>query len=201
MTTPTSVIVECPICEEETLHQVLSGKVSGRNAKVLDSTVKCRSCGQVHHVVLKTEKPVSVPVVVSWLRESTRSSVTLGPDEVLSVDDEMMCGDLPVLVTSIESKAGARVEHCRAREMSTVWAKRFDKVKIPFSINHHGRTYPEHLVVSPDEEFFIGDMMRVGKKDVVIHTIKTEAKTVRRGTVVAKDVVRVYANIVRKTSY
>ena len=201
MTTPASVIVECPICKEETLHQVLSGKISGREAKILDSTVKCRSCGQVHHVILKSEKPVSVPVVVSWLRESTRSSVSLGSDEVLSVDDEMMCGDLPVLVTSIESKAGARVDFSKAKEISTIWAKRFDKVKIPFSINHHGRTYPEQLVVSPDEEFFIGDMMRVGKKDVVIHTIKTRAKTVRRGAVPARDVVRVYANIVRKTSY
>ena len=152
-------------------------------------------------MVLKSGKPVLVPVVVSWQRESRRSSVALGPDEVLSVGDEMMCGDLPVLVTSIESKAGARVDACKAEEISTIWAKRFDKVKVPFSINHHGRTYPEHLVVSPDEEFFIGDMIRVGKRDVVIHTIKTEAKTVRRGVVTARSVVRVYANIVRKTSY
>ena len=201
MTTPASVVAECPVCKEETLHQVLSGKISGRDAKVLDSTVKCRTCGQVHHVVLKSEKPVSVPIVVSWLRESTRSSVSLGSNEVLSVDDEMMCGDLPVMVTSIESKAGARVDFCKAREISTIWAKRFDKVKVPFSINHHGRTYPEQLVVSPDEEFFIGDMMRVGKKDVVVHTIKTRTKTVRKGAVAARDVVRVYANIVRKTSY
>lgn len=200
MTTPTSVIVECPACKDETLHQILSGKISGRNAKVLDSTVKCRSCGQVHHVVLKSEKPVSLPVIVSWLKESKRSSITLGPDEVLSVDDEMMCGDLPVLVTSIESKAGARVSVCKAKEITTIWAKRFDKVKIPFSINHHGRTYPEQMIASPDEEFFIGDMMRVGKRDVVIHAIKTEARTVKRGTVAARDIVRVYANIVRKVS-
>jgi uncharacterized Zn finger protein len=200
MTKPTSILVECPICKDETLHQVLAGKIAGKNAKVLDSTVKCRSCGHVHHVVLKSEKPIAVPVVVSWLKESKRESIILGPDEVLSVDDEAMCGDLPVLVTSIESRAGARVESCKARDISTIWAKRFDKVKIAFSINHHGKTYPEQMIASPDEEFFVGDMLTVGKRDVVIHAIKTEGRSMRKGGVVARDVVRIYANIVRKTT-
>ncbi|MDH3364663.1 MAG: HVO_0476 family zinc finger protein [Thermoplasmata archaeon] len=201
MTTPTSIIVECPICKDETLHQVLSGKLAGKNANVLDSTVKCRSCGRVHHVVLKGEKPISVPVVVSWLKESKRESIILGPDEVLSVNDEVMCADLPVLVTSIESKAGARADVCKVRDISTIWAKRFDKVKILFSINHHGKTYPEQMIVSPDEEFFVGDMLRVGNRDVVIHAIKIQGKSVRKGGAAARDVVRIYANIVRKTTY
>ncbi len=201
MTTPTSIIVECPMCKDETLHQVLSGKMAGKNAKVLDSTVKCRACGHVHHVVLKSEKPVTIPVIVSWLKESKRDSVVLGPEEVLSIDDEMMCGDLPVLVTSIESKAGARVDSCKAGDISAIWAKRFDKVKISFSINHHGKTYAEQMIASPDEEFSIGDMLQVGKRDVVIHAIKIQGRSVRKGSVAARDVVRIYANIVRKTTY
>ncbi|MCJ2532464.1 MAG: hypothetical protein LN411_00870 [Candidatus Thermoplasmatota archaeon] len=199
MTTPTSVMVECPSCKEETLHGVLAGRISGRSAKVLDSTVKCRACGHVHHAVMKGDKPVSVPVVISWLTESTRSSITLGPDEALSVDDEIVCGELPVLVTSIESK-GARVNFCKAGDIDTIWGKRFDKVKVLFSVNHHGKTYAEHMIVSPDEEFFIGDMIDVGKRSVVIHTIKTDSKTLRMGAALARDIVRVYANIVRKTS-
>ncbi len=199
MTTPTSVMVECPSCKEETLHGVLAGRISGRSAKVLDSTVKCRACGHVHHVVMKGEKPITVPVVISWLTESTRTSITLGPDEVLSADDEIMCDETPVLVTSIESK-GARVKVCEARNIDTIWGKRFDKVKVPFSVNHHGKTYSEHMIVSPDEEFFIGDMIDVGKRSVVIHTIKTDSRTLRKGAAIARDIVRVYANIVRKTS-
>ncbi len=200
MATPTSVMVECPSCKEETLHQVLAGSITGRSAKVLDSTVKCRACGHVHHTVIKGEKPVSVPVVISWLTESMRTSITLGPDEALSVDDEIVCGELPVLVTSIESK-GRRVEFCEARDIDTIWGKRFDKVKVLFSVNHHGRTYPEHMIVHPDEEFFVGDMMDVGNRSVVIHTIKTDSRTLRKGGAYARDIVRVYANIVRKTSH
>ena len=65
MTVPASVLVECPQCKAETLHEVLSGKMGGKSVSVLDSTVKCRDCGHVHHVTVKTAKPVEVPVVVT----------------------------------------------------------------------------------------------------------------------------------------
>ncbi|UCE91692.1 MAG: hypothetical protein JSV90_00620 [Methanobacteriota archaeon] len=189
------------MCKEETTHEVLSGTMSGRTSSVLDSTVKCRKCGHTHHVTIRAERPVTVPVVVSWMSKSRRSSLALGPDEVVSVDDEVMCGEMPVLITSLESRAGARVQTAKAGDIGTIWAKRFDKVKVSFSINHHGKTYPEHMIVSPDEELLIGDILVVGKRDVVIHAIKTERGTAREGAVRARDIVRIYANIVRKTSY
>ena len=201
MATPTSVMVECPTCGEETTHEVLSGRISGRSSNVLDSTVKCRRCGQVHHVTLKTEKPLTIPVVVSWINSSRRSSLTLGPEEVISVGDEVMCGEMPVMVTSIETDENVRVETCKARRVGTIWAKRFDKVRVSISVNHHGRTYPDHMVVPPDDEFLIGDIIEVGKRDVVIHAIKTGNRTLKKGSAMARDVVRIYANVVRKTSY
>jgi len=193
------VSVECPICRQESLHEVLAGKVGGKAQAVFETTVKCRQCGHVHHAVLTVQKPVEVPVVVSWLHESIRSSISLGPDEVLGVDDEIMCGEEPVLITSIESK-GARVKRAKAGDIQTVWGKRFDKVRVPFSVNHHGRSFSEHVLALPDEEFFIGDMLKVAKHEVVIHSIKIKDKSLREGGVCARDIVRVYANIVRKST-
>jgi uncharacterized Zn finger protein len=200
MTIPTSILAECPICREETLHEVLSGKMGGKSQTVLESTVRCRECGQVHHVVMKVEKPIELSVIVSWLDRSTRSKISLGPDEVLSLDDEIMCGDEPVLITSIESK-GARVRRAKARDIETIWGKRFDKVRVPFSISHLGKSFSEHVMAVPDEEFYIGDILKVANHDVVIHAIKTREKSLRTGGAAARDIVRVYANIVRKTSY
>ncbi len=200
MTLPTSIMVECPMCRGETLHEVLSGRMGTKGDTVLDSTVKCRSCGHVHHAVLKVEKPIDVPVVISWIDKSKHASIVLGPDEVMAVDDEVMCGEDPVLVTSIESK-GARVRQAKARDITTIWAKRFDKVRVPFSVSHLGRSYSEHILAVPDEEFFIGDILKVGKNEVVIHSIKTKEKSLDTGGACARDIVRVYANIVRRTSY
>lgn len=199
MTVPTSVLVECPACRKETLHEVLAGKFGGKTQTVLDSTVRCRECGHVHHCVLKAEKPVALPVIVSWLESSERASITIGPDEVLSVDDEVMCGDEPVLVTSIESN-GARVKKARGRDIQTVWGKKFDKVRVPVSVSHLGKSYSEHILAVPDEEFFVGDMLEVGKREVVIHAIKIKERSLRTGGAAARDIVRVYASVVRRTS-
>lgn len=199
MTLPTSVMVECPVCKEETLHEVLSGKVGGKSQTVFETTVKCRQCEQVHHAILKVAKPVELPVIISWLTESVKTSIQLGPDEVLSVDDEIMCGEEPVLVTSIESN-GARVKKAKVSKIQTVWGKKFDKVRVPFSISHVGKTYAEHVLAVPDEEFFVGDMMTVGKHEVVIHSIKIADKSLRTGGALARDIVRVYASLVRKST-
>ena len=200
MTTPASISVECPMCKEETLHEVLSGKLGGKAQAVMDSTVKCRQCGHVHHVVMKCGKPVEIPVIISWLTESKRSSISLGPDEVLCVEDEIMCGDEPVLITSIEAK-GARPGKAKVCDIQTIWGKRFEKVRVPFSISLAGRSHSEHVMALPDEEFFVGDMIVFGNRDVVIHTIKTEGRVLKKGGAPAREIVRVYGNIVRKSSY
>jgi uncharacterized Zn finger protein len=57
------------------------------------------------------------------------------------------------------------------------------------------------MLAVPDEEFGIGDILTVGKRNVVIHTIKIEDKTLKTGAARARDIVRIYANIVRSTSY
>lgn len=193
-------MVECPACRAETLHEVLSGRIGGKRQAVLESTVRCRECGQVHHAVLKSERPVEVPVIISWIDKSARSTVALGPDEAVRVGDEMMCGDVPLLVTSIEVN-GVRVKQSKARDIQTLWAKRFEKVRVPFSVGHAGKTYSEHVLASPDEEFCVGDILDVGKREVVIHTIKTARATLRSGGAEARDIVRAYAHIVRKSSY
>jgi len=198
MTVPASVLVECPQCKCETLHEVLSGRMGGKSVSVLESTVKCKECEHVHHVTIKSAKPVEVPFVISWLETSSRGKVLLGPDEVLSVGDEVMCGDMPTLVTSIESK-GARVKSTKASRIDTVWAKRFDKLKVLFSVNNHGKTFSDFMMAVPDEEFFIGDILEFQKKQVVVRSIRIQERTIRKGSALARDIVRVYGAVVRKT--
>ena len=200
MTVPSSIMVECPVCGRETLHEILHGKLGGRAQAVLESTARCKECNQVHEVVLKVDKPIDVPTIISWLKESKRSSVCVGPDEALSVEGEIMCGDEPVIITSIESN-GARVKKAKARDIQTIWAKRFDKVRVPFSISQRAKSFSEHVLAVPDEEFFVGDILKVGRHEVVIHAIKIADKSLKDGGARARDIVRVYANIVRKTNY
>lgn len=198
MTIPSSIMAECPVCKCETLHEVLHGKMGGKAQAVFESTCRCKECSQVHPVILKVEKPIEVPIIVSWLKDSKRATITVGPDDALSIEDEIMCGDEPVQVTSIESN-GARVRRAKARNIQTIWARKFDKVRVPFSVNRKGKSISEHVLAVPDEEFFVGDILKVGKHDVAIHSIKIEDRSLRTGGARARDIVRVYASILRKT--
>jgi uncharacterized Zn finger protein len=72
---------------------------------------------------------------------------------------------------------------------------------VKISINKHTKTIPTQIDAMPDEEFFVGDLMTVGKEQVVIHSIKSKESTVRRGGVPARDIVRIYTKAVRTTSY
>jgi uncharacterized Zn finger protein len=91
------------------------------------------------------------------------------------------------------------VGEATAREISTIWGKRFDKVRVKISVNKTSKTLAAEIFALPDEEFYVGDTFTVGKDDVVIHYIKTKEGMVRNGGVPARDIVRIYTKCMRAT--
>lgn len=197
MTVPNALFLECPSCGERCLHEVLKGRIGGKK-DVLETTVKCQNCGHVHSEVVSEPKSINVPIVVSEFGKSKKSEIELGSDEILSVDEELLVGDSQVVVTSIECD-GRRVGSCPVDKIGTIWAKKFDKIKVKISINKVSKTIPAEVVALPEEEFFVGDLMTVGAHNIVIHNIKTRTGTVREGGAQARDIVRIYAKSVRTT--
>ena len=65
-------------------------------------------------------------------------------------------------------------------------------MKVKFSINKKDVTVSRSILASPDEEFYIGDSLKIDRDYVVIHRIKTHTGIVRKGGVQARDIVRVY---------
>lgn len=198
MTMPSTIYIECPNCGASTLHEVLSGRIGGKR-ETLEATVQCRKCGTIHNTSYVEMKPVKVPIIISNLGKSRKEEIELGPDELIAIGDELLIGDSQVIVTSIESHE-RRMKEAVAREIDTIWAKKFDRVRVKISINKGSRTIPAELEVPPEEEFFVGDIFRVGKFDVVVHSIKTRNKLMHEGSCQAQDVVRIYAKIVRTTN-
>lgn len=198
MTTPNALYLECPSCGEETLHEVLKGRI-GRKKMVMETTVKCQECGTVHTTVVREAKLVKVPVVVSDMGHSRQVEVELGEDEVVAVDDELFVDDLHVMITSIESSGEKRPRKVPVREIETLWAKRYDKIRVKISVNKGHKTTSTDIFAMPDEEFFVGDMIAVGREKAVIHRMKTRRGMVRDGSVEARDIVRVYAKLMRIT--
>lgn len=194
---PNAIYVECPDCGEETLHEVLKGRL-GKDGSTLEATLRCQECGRVHPAVVREGRTIRVPVIVSDRKESRRAEVELPEDEELQVEDELQLDDLPIIISSLE-REGARVSRALAKDVTAIWAKRFDKVHVRVSINDVHKTIPAEVDALPEEEFFVGDLMTIGRYDVVITQIKTRDAMARRGAVMARDIVRIYAKRARTT--
>lgn len=195
MTIPNALNIECPFCGERTLHEVLKGRI-GRKRTVMETTVRCHECGGTHSAAIREEKPITVSVIVSELGESRREEIELDPDEVFGVDDELFVGGTHVTITSIESN-DRRVRRSAAGDIGTIWAKRYDRIRMKVSVNKGYKTVPSEFFAMPDEEFYVGDIISAGREKAVIHKMKTQEGLVRNGGAEARDIVRIYARAMR----
>ncbi|HSV41798.1 MAG TPA: HVO_0476 family zinc finger protein [Methanomassiliicoccales archaeon] len=197
MTVPNALHLDCQSCEGKTVHEVLRGRLS-KGQDVIEATVRCQECGTVSNVVVREPKTVTLQVILSDMGASKRESIELNEDDEVAIEDELFVGDLPVMVTGIEVD-GRRLVHAPASKIQCLWVKRFDKVRVKVSINKVHKTLSVDMEALPEEEFFIGDMMNVGREQVVIHYIKTKDGMVKRGSVLARDIVRIYTKAARIT--
>lgn len=197
MAAPSALVLKCSQCGEVVPHRVLRGKIGGKDEIVFEGVVRCSKCDAISNVVTREPKPISVPLVVSWLDRSEKTSLEFAPDEDVTVGEELDLGDTRISVTAIESK-GRRVGAEKAKSIDTVWAKRIDQVRVKFSVNKGNRTVPHEVVAAADEEFEIGEIVDLGRDRAVVHHIRTERRTLRQGRVRADEIVRMYGRVVRE---
>ena len=197
MAAPSALVLKCESCGAEVPHRVLRGKIGGKDEIVFEGTVKCPNCGRVSTVVTREPKPIQLPLIVSWLDKSERTSLEFSPEENVAVGEALDLGDSRIEVTAVEAQ-GRRVAAARAKEVATVWAKRIDRVRVKFSVNKGNRTVPHEVLAAPDEEFEIGEIVDLGRDRAVVHHIRTRQRTVHHGGVRADEIVRMYGRIVRE---
>ena len=197
MSAPSALVLKCPNCGEVVPHRVLRGKIGGKDEIVFEGVVRCSKCDATSNVVTREPKPIVVPLILSWLDRSEKTSLEFSPDEDVALGEELDLGDTRIAVTAIESE-GRRVDAATAKAVDTIWAKRIDQVRVKFSVNKGNRTVPHDVLAAPDEEFEIGEIVDLGKDRAVVHHIRTRLRTMRQGGVRADEIVRMYGRIVRE---
>ncbi len=85
-----------------------------------------------------------------------------------------------------------------AKEVSTLWAKRTDRVRVKFSVNKGNRTVPHEVLAAPDEEFEVGEIVDLGRDRAIVHHIRLRHRTMHEGRVRADEIVRMYGRVVRE---
>ncbi len=196
MDLPNALYTGCPSCGEETLHRVVKGKIGEKKGFIVDAVVKCSQCGHTHASTIRAEKNLTIPVIVSELDSSIKNELELSENDTVRVGDEFLLDKGRIKIASIETKKG-RVVSSQAKDVTTLWAKKFDRIRLKISINKGSRTFTRTVWAVPDEEFFVGDVMRIKGDNIVIHRIKTHNMILKRGSAEARDIVRLYGKIAR----
>jgi uncharacterized Zn finger protein len=197
MAAPSALVLKCTQCGETAPHRVLRGKIGGKDEIVFEGVVRCSKCDTVSNIVTREPKPISVPLILSWLDRSEKTSLEFSPEEDVRVGQELDLGDTRIAITAIEV-SGRRVKDAKAKASDTIWAKRVDQVRVKFSVNKGNRTVPHEVLAAADEEFEIGEIVDLGKDRAVVHHIRTPLRTLRQGRVRADEIVRMYGRVVRE---
>lgn len=186
---PQSIHAECPECRDETLHRTIKGRMKGK--KRLEMVLKCTVCGKVHEEALEAVGQIPVRMIISRGEKSEKVQAEFPEDWELAVGDEFMHEDERLLIKGIEVD-GRHVENAVIKDVQTLWTINYDTARVRVSVNRGGRTKSLELEVEPGEEFEVGAEIEIDGMPVMIHSIKLENRTIRRGTATAGNIVRVY---------
>lgn len=196
---PSAIHVICTNCNEDTLHKVLKGRVGKNKQLTLDCTIKCTVCDHIHQTLITEKKFIKINTIISTQDTSERTSVELHPDEELMIGQDIIVDEENVTITSME-QSGKRVHHATAHDVATLWAKRTvidGKVQVRISVHKGPNTISHKIDALPDEEFYIGDTIRIARDNIAIYKIKTQNKVVKKDCAIARNIVRIYGRVIR----
>ena len=193
---PDTIFYECPVCDDETEHQILKGRMG---KATIEGTFKCNGCGRVTSETIKIPELLEVPVVFSDGDVSEVTKTTIESNDVIAIEDEFFLDDgRRVCVTHIDVKEGATKKKVLATNVKKLWVKQFDILSIKVSVNDDRKTYSLRVEAEPDDEFVVGTQLEFEDFDCLIHAIKTKHSLVKRGAAEARDITRVYGKIRKK---
>ena len=194
---PDTIYYECPDCDDETIHDVLRGRMGKAS---LECTLKCTECGRTFATTIPLPKIIKMQVVISDGPVSERTVTEIEEDDIIAVEDEFFLEDGRRLrVCSIELPGDKRVKKSKASKVKMLWCQQFDNLTIKVTINNDRVSYSRRIPALPDDEFVIGNRLELEDMDCFIHAIKTREKLIQHGQAEARDIIRIYGKYGQKS--
>jgi len=187
----------CEVCKKETPHEVLK-KTTGKNTTVFLG--KCTVCGisSKHTVSLKEEKTgIDIKLIYSKGASTSTAIVNFDKYDKLKVGDILPYQGMHIKITKLENLLHQPRKRMPVTNISTIWGTINDTVTVKISVNMKDYTKSISLEVPPSETFVVGDVIKVNKQNLLITGIVTKHKSLREGTAIASEIVRVHSKKVR----
>lgn len=194
---PEEMYLDCPDCDDITTHEVLKGKIG---KATFEGTFRCAECGRTFSTTLRIPKILKITVIVSDGPVSERTVTEMEEGEILEIGDEFFLEDGRRLrISSIDLGDGQRRKKARTQTIKTIWAQQFDVLNLKVTVNDNRKSYSRRIEAEPDEGFTIGQVLILPDMECYIHAIKSGERLHNKGTVEARDIVRIYGKMKRSS--
>ena len=193
---PEEIYYECAKCDDFTTHEVLKGRIGKAS---LEGTFRCEECGNVFSGTIKMPRMCKVSVIISDGPVSEKTETEIEEGETVRIDDEFFLEDGRRLrVCSIDLGDGQRRKRAQIEDIKTIWAQQFDVLNVKVTVNDNRKSYSRRIEAEPDDEFVIGHVLTLPDMECYIHAIKARDRLHYKGSVEAREVVRIYGKMKRR---
>ncbi len=182
----------CPSCSPlaPVPHVILKG--------TKEILLQCEACRSVHRENRPEKKLVRVIVSRGEKAIHARALLSgiISKGDELVIDDEKTGEATLVQVTSLEV-GDKRKDSAVAEDINTLWARAIDEVVVKIAVSRGGITESMELRVPGEQEFVIGDKIKVNNRELKIIRIKIREggfKSRKGVAIKAKDIRRIYAD-------
>lgn len=182
-------VAECPECNQESGHEILSEKKIGSG---FDYLVKCELCQFVHKLHIRQPRAVNLPFLLSEGPNTVLQDIEIDADEVLNVGDIFEFADASWEINRLETKTGNSRKSLQASKAGRANALRSDIVMVRLTLTQGEYSESDAIYVDREKIYKAGSIMTHDNQKWKIRAIHTGAGRTMNGSVVAHDIKRIY---------
>ena len=162
--------IYCEMCEEESSHEILKSKTSTRRGFSFQGVVQCLECNSTGHAEIKEEPPLTLKLRLSEDNKTLNNTLDVDRGVLIRVGQTRPHPEGLILITSLEL-GNKRPPQAFSQEEPIVWAKRATHARVRFAIHDGESTISVKQEFESQEEFRVGDTVRIEGKMTRIKAI------------------------------
>ena len=184
-------VTRCPGCNTRQAHEILKEKTL-KNDVGIDYLLRCEGCSNVHTVIFRSAKPISVRFTLSDGPDSMPFEMEVDDDEAFTLDDEFEALDRVWRITRLEVEGDAKPRHLAAKDVLRVWACRIDMAQIKRTFSDGEISFSDSIEVDPEKVFSCGTIVKHRGQTWRIRALHSGTARTLRGKMIARNIKRIF---------
>ena len=184
-------VTRCPGCNTRQAHEILKEKALKSDSGI-DYLLRCEGCGNVHTVIFRNPKPVTVRFTLSDGSESIPYEMEVDDDETFALNDEFEALNLLWRVTRLETGGEEKPRTSEAKNVKRVWATRIDLARIKRTFSDYEISFSDTIEVDPEKVFSCGTIVKHRGETWRIRALHSGTARTLTGKMVARNIRRIF---------